>query len=112
MSISHRIAAVLALVAVSAGSALAQAWPQRPVRVIVPFAAGGNTDQQARITAETSSVECGNTTASGETAVKCDSSRPCCSSTLAPVEQRSPSCDLSSASRAEGSGILAMGGAG
>ena len=35
MSITHRIAVVLALVSVSAGSALAQAWPQRPVRVIV-----------------------------------------------------------------------------
>ena len=59
MSITHRIAVVLALVSVSAGSALAQAWPQRPVRVIVPFAAGGNTDQQARITADRLSVTLG-----------------------------------------------------
>ncbi|MSQ88840.1 MAG: tripartite tricarboxylate transporter substrate binding protein [Betaproteobacteria bacterium] len=34
------------------GAAAAQDWPQRPVRVIVPFPAGGNTDQIARITAE------------------------------------------------------------
>jgi len=32
--------------------ALAQAWPERPVTVIVPFAAGGNTDSIARMTAQ------------------------------------------------------------
>ncbi len=26
-----------------------QAWPQRTVKLVIPFAAGGNTDQQARI---------------------------------------------------------------
>jgi tripartite-type tricarboxylate transporter receptor subunit TctC len=31
---------------------LAQAWPQRPVTVIVPFSAGGNTDGIARMTAQ------------------------------------------------------------
>ncbi len=30
-------------------SAQSQAWPQRPVKVIVPFAAGGNTDGLARL---------------------------------------------------------------
>jgi tripartite-type tricarboxylate transporter receptor subunit TctC len=30
----------------------AQGWPQRPVKVIVPFVAGGNTDNQARIVSE------------------------------------------------------------
>ena len=30
----------------------AQTWPQRPVKVTVPFAAGGNTDIQARIASE------------------------------------------------------------
>ena len=59
MSLTRRIAAGLALLVVGAGSALAQAWPQRPVRVIVPFAAGGNTDQQARISAERLSAALG-----------------------------------------------------
>jgi len=32
-------------------SALAQAWPQKPVRLLVGFAAGGNIDNVARLTA-------------------------------------------------------------
>jgi tripartite-type tricarboxylate transporter receptor subunit TctC len=34
------------------GTAQSQVWPQRPVTVIVPFAAGGNTDTIARMTAQ------------------------------------------------------------
>jgi len=34
------------------GPARAQGWPQRPVKVIVPFSAGGNTDGIARIVAQ------------------------------------------------------------
>ena len=30
----------------------AQTWPQRPVKVVVPFAAGGSTDSQARIVSD------------------------------------------------------------
>ena len=33
----------VALVAAT-GAVLAQTWPQRPVKVLVPFAAGGNID--------------------------------------------------------------------
>ena len=42
---------VLALLAVVAGigPALSQDWPSRPVKIIVPFAPGGNADGMARI---------------------------------------------------------------
>ena len=34
----------------AAPSAFAQSWPQKPVRVLVGFAAGGNIDNLARVT--------------------------------------------------------------
>ena len=37
----------------------AQTWPQRPVKVIVPYTAGGTTDTQARIVSERLSVALG-----------------------------------------------------
>ncbi len=43
---------VAALAAGLAPRLEAQEWPQRPLRILVPFAAGGNTDGIARITAE------------------------------------------------------------
>src|SRR5262249_20701262 len=46
------LGASLALAPVASRSALAQAWPTRPVRVIVPYAAGGSTDVVTRITPE------------------------------------------------------------
>src|SRR5215470_4943417 len=47
----QRIAAV-ALAAVLGASAAQAAWPERPVQVLVPFAAGGITDVIARVAAE------------------------------------------------------------
>jgi tripartite-type tricarboxylate transporter receptor subunit TctC len=45
-----RLAAAATTLGLLAGSAAAQdKWPSRPVTVIVPFAAGGNTDVMARI---------------------------------------------------------------
>ena len=44
------LAATLALTAAS--SVQAQDWPQRPVRIIGPYAAGGNADVLARLTAQ------------------------------------------------------------
>jgi tripartite-type tricarboxylate transporter receptor subunit TctC len=47
--IRHSLIA-LALVA-GTGVALSQGWPQRPVKVLVPFAAGGNIDVMGRLAA-------------------------------------------------------------
>ena len=38
--------------ALISAQASAQNWPTKPVRVVVPFVAGGNTDNQARIVSE------------------------------------------------------------
>ena len=45
-------AATLALLCFTLAPALAQTWPQKPIRVIVPFPAGGGTDVVARMVAD------------------------------------------------------------
>ena len=45
-------ASILLFVAVAAGPAVAQSWPQKPVRIVVPFPAGGSNDTLCRIVGE------------------------------------------------------------
>lgn len=53
-----RMLGVASLIAASA-AAQAQAWPERPVRLVVPFPAGGATDLVARVIAQRVSKDIG-----------------------------------------------------
>jgi tripartite-type tricarboxylate transporter receptor subunit TctC len=55
------IAIVLLLVACTPLGANAQTWPDRPVKIVVPFAAGGNSDVMARVVAQRLSEAFGGT---------------------------------------------------
>jgi len=46
------VATTLALLCFTLAPAFAQTWPQKPIRVIVPFPAGGGTDVVARMVAD------------------------------------------------------------
>jgi tripartite-type tricarboxylate transporter receptor subunit TctC len=48
MSKLHRLFAVASVALLGAGAAVAQAWPNHPVKVIVPYATGGPADVYAR----------------------------------------------------------------
>jgi tripartite-type tricarboxylate transporter receptor subunit TctC len=50
---------LLALAAIAPSSVLAQAWPSKPVRIIVPFPPGGASDPMARIVAQKLSEKLG-----------------------------------------------------
>src|SRR5947209_11531994 len=47
-----RLAAAVALAAFLATAVHAQEWPAKPVRIVVPFPAGGSADLMPRIVAE------------------------------------------------------------
>jgi len=52
MALSRRTAVLVWTLASALGSAAwAQEWPNRPIKIVVPFPAGGNTDAVARMTA-------------------------------------------------------------
>src|SRR5229473_1502271 len=51
-SVLARVAAALGLILLAPAVAAAQGWPQKPVKMIVPFPAGGGTDFIARLAAK------------------------------------------------------------
>src|SRR5690349_4693996 len=52
MKIVKMLAATAVLLCVAAAPVLAQSWPQKTIRFIVPFPAGGGTDVVARMVAK------------------------------------------------------------
>lgn len=54
-----RLAAALAALAISASTAVAQNYPNRPITWVVPFAPGGVTDTSARVVAKAMSEKLG-----------------------------------------------------
>ncbi len=56
-----RALGAVAILLAGAGSAQAQNWPNKPIRMIVPYTAGGYTDLMARLVSEKMSVALGQT---------------------------------------------------
>jgi tripartite-type tricarboxylate transporter receptor subunit TctC len=54
-----RALGALAVLLVCAGSAQAQSWPNRPIRMVVPYTPGGYTDLMARLVSEKMAVALG-----------------------------------------------------
>jgi tripartite-type tricarboxylate transporter receptor subunit TctC len=52
MSLSRRLFLTLAATATLASPALAQSWPSKTIRIVVPFPAGGSADLSARLLAD------------------------------------------------------------
>jgi tripartite-type tricarboxylate transporter receptor subunit TctC len=61
--LSAAIAAALITVFAIPSTAIAQAFPQRPIKMVIPFAAGGNTDVMGRVIAAKMSELLGQTVA-------------------------------------------------
>ncbi|SFL60353.1 Tripartite-type tricarboxylate transporter, receptor component TctC [Bradyrhizobium sp. NFR13] len=53
------VIAVMAACAGSAGMAQAQSWPNRPIRMVVPYTPGGYTDLMARLVSEKMAIALG-----------------------------------------------------
>ena len=58
-TITQRLALALTALGAATSTALAQAWPDKPVKIIVPFAAGGGTDLIARLAAKSLTARLG-----------------------------------------------------
>jgi tripartite-type tricarboxylate transporter receptor subunit TctC len=50
--LSRRAVVTVLALALGTGGALAQAWPAKPIRLVIPFPAGGSTDIVGRLIAE------------------------------------------------------------
>ena len=54
-----RAVSAFAIIAACAGSAQAQSWPNRPIRMVVPYTPGGYTDLMARLVSEKMAIALG-----------------------------------------------------